>query len=827
MESSASASTSAASNSKSSGRGSSGGAVAASAAMDDDGLPAIELATLLATRLSTLRSLHRIQSSSLGPSHPASASTLLSIGSLLMEMNEYDSALGEMECAIDILKQSLGNSHPELGRGYMTLGGAYERRCARGDDVRALEAYGGAAGAFEETMRPIEDREGEGFDDLLEDIEGEAGTRAGKPNPELGEALNASGLVHLRLENHDDAMEMFVAASEAYGMDSSDSDESLPSDPALADVWSNIAKLRHAAGENDEALDAYDFALEVLETARGEAGRGAGGGYGNDRGAMAVRDAYHFAMGIMGEDDACIEEEGKQGKKEAKAKRKGKKTSSGPPKAGDRIKLSGNASVVSELTMDNALKSTFAAAAAANSTGAAILITSREKSLREIDLRTAGVLSGMGTVQLELRSIDAANASLDDALRLLRSHPDGASAAGASSNNGGAAIIIMAEVLEGKGDLDDMNRDWTSASDHYGDALDLVRRRSATKKGEKGDEARLLHKLGSAQMGRRRWNDAILSLRESARLYRKNGTKEGDPTLLDIHAELREALTEEKALHPPSTPSHRSSRRDVVRGGTNDDDRGEGGGAAARRERSHGHLSHSEEGLGERRGGVGGRRNHRHSRRDGEGRRRSSASPPRRVDERRHEGEGRRRSSASPPQRRGDDRHDRRRHRHHDRDHHRHRDHDHGGGRRRRSRDEAYALDQEAESLRRDGKYDEAFEVCKRALQIRMAREGNVLPRGGEGGDKRHSRSSAAGGGGGGGGKTDKIDIARTLRNMAYLYGKRGEVESARVLYDKALGIYRRNGLGDDHPYVEAIFRDSEKLERSARGHGGGGRPLA
>ena len=91
------------------------------------------------------------------------------------------------------------------------------------------------------------------------------------------------------------------------------------------------------------------------------------------------------------------------------------------------------------------------------------------------------------------------------------------------------------------------------------------------------------------------------------------------------------------------------------------------------------------------------------------------------------------------------------------------------------SLDEAERLNEEAVSLYRAGRYNEAMPLAKRILEIR---ENALGP--------------------------DHPEVVQSLNNLALLYATTGDYARAEPLYQRALGI-RENALGLDHPEVAAV----------------------
>ena len=93
-------------------------------------------------------------------------------------------------------------------------------------------------------------------------------------------------------------------------------------------------------------------------------------------------------------------------------------------------------------------------------------------------------------------------------------------------------------------------------------------------------------------------------------------------------------------------------------------------------------------------------------------------------------------------------------------------------------------LGEEFTELYRTGKYDSAFIVAQKALEVV---EKNVSP--------------------------DHPDVAASLNNLAEIYRARGQYAEAEPLYNRSLAIYEK-ALGPDHPDVATILENLAALYR-------------
>mmetsp|Transcript_35717 Transcript_35717/g.64326 ORF Transcript_35717/g.64326 Transcript_35717/m.64326 type:complete len:1216 (-) Transcript_35717:167-3814(-) len=82
---------------------------------------------LLREAIATLKKALGLEGETIGLSHPVAASTLIQIGKYHYEMREYDSAVMEIRRAITILRNALGGNHPQVGKNTLLLASIYER----------------------------------------------------------------------------------------------------------------------------------------------------------------------------------------------------------------------------------------------------------------------------------------------------------------------------------------------------------------------------------------------------------------------------------------------------------------------------------------------------------------------------------------------------------------------------------------------------------------------------------------------------------------------------------------------------------------------------
>jgi tetratricopeptide (TPR) repeat protein len=96
-------------------------------------------------------------------------------------------------------------------------------------------------------------------------------------------------------------------------------------------------------------------------------------------------------------------------------------------------------------------------------------------------------------------------------------------------------------------------------------------------------------------------------------------------------------------------------------------------------------------------------------------------------------------------------------------------------------------LNQEVTELYRQGKYDRAVLVGKKALEVAEANVGSDHP-----------------------------NVAMSLNNLAALYKTRGDYAGAEPLYKRSLAILEK-ALGPDHPYVAMSLNNLAALYRATK----------
>jgi tetratricopeptide (TPR) repeat protein len=116
---------------------------------------------LLSEVVATLRTALALESETIGLTHPVSAGTLIQIGKYHYEMREFDSAVLEIRQAITIIRNALGDNHPQVGKSTLLLASIYKRHWlnvspqgTRKDDSE-LELYVDALGPLKAALGEV------------------------------------------------------------------------------------------------------------------------------------------------------------------------------------------------------------------------------------------------------------------------------------------------------------------------------------------------------------------------------------------------------------------------------------------------------------------------------------------------------------------------------------------------------------------------------------------------------------------------------------------------------------------------------------------------
>ena len=121
---------------------------------------------MLNEAINTLQKALELEGETIGLTHPVSASTLIQIGKHHYEIREYDAAASTIRRAIEILRNALGNNHPQVGKNTLLLASIYERHgshispIGEKKDEMELELYVDALEPLKATLGEVHDEVG-------------------------------------------------------------------------------------------------------------------------------------------------------------------------------------------------------------------------------------------------------------------------------------------------------------------------------------------------------------------------------------------------------------------------------------------------------------------------------------------------------------------------------------------------------------------------------------------------------------------------------------------------------------------------------------------
>ncbi|KAL7522283.1 hypothetical protein ACHAWX_006978 [Stephanocyclus meneghinianus] len=193
-------------------------------------------------RLNILMSVVDVENESLGRNHPTVGFTLLKKGKLHLEMKHIDLAVNDIQEAITILKNGLGNIHPAVGGALLFLADIYNYQGLYdpvSDKKTALKLYQEAVIALSASY--------------------------GNINADLGLAYNSMGIIHGAKGENELAMKSFYNALAGYGVRAKGADSSKgKTHPDVAFVWMNVGDLHMEEKEWQLALRSYLKAHSAL-----------------------------------------------------------------------------------------------------------------------------------------------------------------------------------------------------------------------------------------------------------------------------------------------------------------------------------------------------------------------------------------------------------------------------------------------------------------------------------------------------------------------------------------------------------------------------------
>ncbi len=197
--------------------------------------------------VNALKQALKLETESLGSTHPVAANTLIQMGKYYYEMRAYDEAVAVIRQAIRNLQNALGNNHPQVCKAFLLLSSIYERH---GLNVSP---------------------EGIEKDDILLEIYVDAldplKSSLGEVHTEIGLVYTKIGYLYGKKKEFDLSLLAYKAALKAYGEPSSVS--SLGGlHPEVLSVWVCITEHLHSMKSWDEVLVAGERALFFLRLAK-------------------------------------------------------------------------------------------------------------------------------------------------------------------------------------------------------------------------------------------------------------------------------------------------------------------------------------------------------------------------------------------------------------------------------------------------------------------------------------------------------------------------------------------------------------------------------
>lgn len=180
-----------------------------------------------------------MEKESLGETHPQVADTHQAIGMLHKDRNEIAEAIKHVNKSLSILKLCLGSYHPRSAIAFMELAKLYDARRANSGDIdMAIGLYSQATSSLKECFGP--------------------------KSAMVGASLNNEAVMHILQSNFDLAVEKLSDALVAY--ESSKMKKIINTE--RAQVWKNLGECHSRRQEFESAHFAYNNALEIQKDAR-------------------------------------------------------------------------------------------------------------------------------------------------------------------------------------------------------------------------------------------------------------------------------------------------------------------------------------------------------------------------------------------------------------------------------------------------------------------------------------------------------------------------------------------------------------------------------
>ena len=185
-----------------------------------------------------------MEKQSLGETHPQVADTHKAIGMLHNERNEMADAIKHMNKAVSILKLCLGLYHPRSAIAFRELAKLYDARRANSGDIdMAIGLYSQATASLKECYGP--------------------------KSAMVGASLNNEAVMHILQSNYDLAVEKLSDALVAYETSKMNKNKIINTESAQ--VWKNLGECHCRRKEFESAHFAYNNALSIQKDARRQA----------------------------------------------------------------------------------------------------------------------------------------------------------------------------------------------------------------------------------------------------------------------------------------------------------------------------------------------------------------------------------------------------------------------------------------------------------------------------------------------------------------------------------------------------------------------------
>ena len=198
--------------------------------------------SLLIEAIETLNTALDLETSTVGSTHPVTASTLIQLGKYHYEMRDFDLAVMEIGRAIKILRTSLGEIHPQVGKSMLLLASIYERHgvqvsphCTAKDDLE-LELYVDALGPLKATL--------------------------GEVNTEIGRVYEKIGLLYGKKGDMNLSLLAFKASLNAYGEPNMTTIEGVQLE--VVSIWVRVTEISTSLKAWDDVLVSGHRSLFLL-----------------------------------------------------------------------------------------------------------------------------------------------------------------------------------------------------------------------------------------------------------------------------------------------------------------------------------------------------------------------------------------------------------------------------------------------------------------------------------------------------------------------------------------------------------------------------------